>query len=315
MGKDSRVMSCIKLMLCLILALGSGFITSSLTADEPVVVTVQTENHQQAVEVWRASRHERLMQPDGWLTLVGLEWLEDGESSIGKAVDNDIQLSGGADYWGTVVLQNDQLHFNSHDSEDVKVNGESLPHAQLIPDTEDEATVISSGTLSVHAIFRESYALRIKDSQAKALQNFKGVDNYPIDESWLIDGRFTRAPEGTFIEITNVLGQVSESPVFGSVEFDRDGKKHKLLGIGESDSESLWFIFADRTTGHGTYGAGRYLYSDGMPENDRLLVDFNKAYNPPCAFNPYSTCPIPPQTNRMDVWVLAGEKNFHPDTH
>ena len=130
MGKDSRVMSCIKLMLWLILALGSGFITSSLMADEPVVVTVQTENHQQAVEAWRASRHERLMQPDGWLTLVGLEWLEDGESSIGKAVDNDIQLSGGAGYWGTVVLQNDQLHFNSHDSEDVKVNGESLPHAQ-----------------------------------------------------------------------------------------------------------------------------------------------------------------------------------------
>jgi uncharacterized protein (DUF1684 family) len=315
MGKDRRILSRTKRMLWLALVLGSAFITTSLMADEPVVVTVQAENHQQAVEAWRASRHERLMQSDGWLTLVGLEWLEDGENRIGKAADNDIPLSGGADYWGTVVLQNDQLQFNSHDTGEVKVNGEALPHAQLIPDTEGEATVISSGTLSVHVIFRGSYALRIKDSQAKALQNFKGVDNYPIDESWLIDGRFTRAPEGTVIEITNVLGQVSESPVFGSIEFDRDGKTHKLLGIGESDSESLWFIFADRTTGHGTYGAGRYLYSDGMPENDRLIVDFNKAYNPPCAFNPYSTCPIPPQTNRMDVWVLAGEKNFHPDTH
>ena len=315
MGKNRRILSRTKRMLWLALALGSAFITTSLMADEPVVVTVQAENHQQAIEAWRASRHERLMQSDGWLTLVGLEWLEDGENRIGKAVDNDIPLSDGADYWGTVVLQNDQLHFNSHVPEEVNVNGESLPHAQLIPDTEGEATVISSGTLSVHVIFRGSYALRIKDSQAKALQNFKGVDNYPIDESWLIDGRFTRAPEGTVIEITNVLGQVSESPVFGSFEFDRDGKTHKLLGIGASDSESLWFIFADRTTGHGTYGAGRYLYSDGMPENDRLIVDFNKAYNPPCAFNPYSTCPIPPQTNRMDVWVLAGEKNFHPDTH
>jgi hypothetical protein len=315
MDKHRRVMSSIKRILWLILALGSGFMTTSLIADEPVVLTVQAENHQQVVEAWRASRHERLLQVDGWLTLVGLEWLEDGENRIGMADDNDIQLSGGADYWGTVVLQNDQLHFNSHDPEEVNVNGEPLPHAQLIPDTEDDATVISSGTLSAHVIFRGSYALRIKDSQAKALQNFEGVDNYPIEESWLIDGLFTRAPEGSVIEITNVLGQVSESPVFGSFEFDRDGKTHKLLGIRESDSESLWFIFADRTTGHGTYGAGRYLYSDGMPENDRLIVDFNKAYNPPCAFNPYSTCPIPPQTNRMDVWVLAGEKNFHPDTH
>jgi len=314
MGKGRSTLSYFKLMSWFTLALGSGFITSSLMADEAVVVTVQTENHQQAIEAWRASRHERLMQSDGWLTLVGLEWLEDGENRIGHAVDNDIQLGGGAEYWGTVVLQNDQLHFNNGDPEEVKINGEPLPQAQLIPDTEGEATVISSGTLSVHAIFRGSYALRIKDSQAKALKNFKGVENYPIDESWLMDGRFTRAPEGTVVEITNVLGQVSESPVFGSIEFDRDGKTHSLLGLGESDSERLWFIFADRTTGHGTYGAGRYLYSDGMPENGRLIVDFNKAYNPPCAFNPYSTCPIPPQTNRMDLWVLAGEKDFHPGT-
>ncbi len=149
---------------------------------------------------------------------------------------------------------------------------------------------------------------------AKALQNFKGVDNYPINESWCIDGRFIPAEEGAVIEITNVLGQVSESPVFGTFEFDMDGKTHSLLGLGDDDSKSLWFIFADRTTGHGTYGAGRYLYSDGMPQNGRLTVDFNKAYNPPCAFNPYSTCPIPPQRNRMDLLVTAGEKDFHPDS-
>ena len=116
------------------------------------------------------------------------------------------------------------------------------------------------------------------------------------------------------IEITNVLGQVYESPVFGTFEFEKEGITHSLQGLGTEESENLWFIFADRTTGHGTYGAGRYLYSDGMPENGHLMVDFNKAYNPPCAFNPYSTCPIPPQRNRMDLWVRAGEKDFHPDS-
>jgi len=301
-------------VLLITLALSNGFIISSLMADEQVIVAVQTENHQQAIEAWRASRNERLKQTDGWLTLVGLEWLKDGESRIGSAADNDIQLSGGPAYWGSVVLQNDSLQFKNLDPENVKINGEALADAVLIPDTEGDATAISSGTLSINVIFRESYALRIKDSTAKALQNFKGVDNYPINDSWLIDGRFIRAEEGTVIEITNVLGQVSESPVFGTFEFDMDGKTYSLLGLGDEDSESLWFIFADRTTGHGTYGAGRYLYSDGMPQNGRLTVDFNKAYNPPCAFNPYSTCPIPPQRNRMDLSVQAGEKNFHPDS-
>lgn len=312
-GKSGLV-SCIFFAL-IVSVLGSSFVASSLLADEQVVVTVQAGNHQQAVEAWRASRHERLIQPDGWLTLVGLEWLKDGESRIGSASDNDIRLSGGVPHWGIVVLENDQLLFNNLDQDNVNINGEPLSHSKLVADTEGEATVISSGTLSLNVIFRGSYALRIKDSNAKALQNFKGVDNYPIDESWLIDGRFTRAEEGAVIEITNVLGQVNESPVFGVFEFEKDGKTHSILGLGSEESESLWFIFADRTTGHGTYGAGRYLYSDGMPKDGRLIVDFNKAYNPPCAFNPYSTCPIPPQRNRMDVLVQAGEKDFHPDLH
>jgi len=300
--------------LLLVLAAGNGLIATSLLADEQIVVTVQTENHQAEVEAWRAKRHEALMLPDGWLTLVGLEWLADGESRIGSAPDNDIQLSGGPAYWGSVVLQNGQLHFTTPDPQKVKINGEPLTYTELIADTDGEPTVISSGTLSIHVIFRGSYALRIKDSQAKALQNFKGVDNYPIDESWYINGRFIPAGEGEVIEITNVLGQVNESPVFGTFEFDMDGTTHSLLGLGDADSKKLWFIFADRTTGHGTYGAGRYLYSEDMPQNGRLTVDFNKAYNPPCAFNPYSTCPVPPQRNRMDLLVLAGEKNFHPDS-
>lgn len=302
-----------RLLAGLLLGIGGQVAMPTLMADEPVVVNVQTENHRQAIEAWRASRDERLRKPDGWLALVGLEWLGEGENRIGSAADNDIHLSGGPDFWGSVVLQDGQLQFNNADPGRVLIDNAPQESAKLVADTEGEPTVISSGTLSVNVIFRESYALRIKDSQAKALQNFKGVDNYPIDDSWLIDGRFTRAEEGTGIEIVNVLGQIGESPVYGTFEFDRDGKTYSLLALGTDASENLWFIFTDRTTGHGTYGAGRYLYSEGMPENGRLTVDFNKAYNPPCAFNPYSTCPIPPQRNRMDLWVLAGEKDFHPD--
>ena len=290
---------------CLLAVLLSGsFFTVPLLADE---------NHKETIEAWRASRHERLMRPDGWLTLVGLEWLKEGENRVGSAADNDTQLSGGPAYWGSVVLENDKLLFTSSGDESVKINGELLAQSELIPDTEGKATVVSSGNLNFHVIFRESYGLRVKDTQAKALQNFTAVDNYVIDESWRIEGRFIRAEEGTSLEIANVLGQISESPVFGTFEFDMDGKTHRLLGLGSADSKDIWFIFADRTSGHGTYGAGRFLYSDGMPENDSLTVDFNKAYNPPCAFNPYSTCPLPPQKNRLDLAVVAGEKDFHPD--
>jgi len=293
---------------------GSLLFALPLMAAKDIASTVQNENHQQAIEAWRAWRHERLVQPDGWLTLVGLEWLKDGENRVGSAADSDVQLSGGPAHWGSVFLENGQLHFTSADSDEVLINHESSAQAAMVVDTEGEPTVISGGTLSFYAILRGSYALRIKDSQANALLNFKGVENYPISETWQIDGRFIQAEEGTSIEIVNVLGQVSESPVFGTFEFDMNGKTHSLLGLGDGDSDSLWFIFADRTSGRGTYGAGRFLYSDGMPENGRLTVDFNKAYNPPCAFNPYSTCPLPPQRNRMDLLVTAGEKDFHPDS-
>ena len=274
----------------------------------------QVETHQQHIEAWRASRHERLSQPDGWLTLVGLEWIDDGESRIGSAADNDIQLSGGPAYWGSVFLVDNELRFQNADNKNVKIDGQLLDQTDLVADTEGEATLVSSGALSFYAIFRESYALRIKDSQAKTLADFKGVDNYPISESWRINGRFIPSEEGETLEIANVLGQISQSSVLGSIEFDMDGKTHSLLGIGTEESEQLWFIFADRTSGYATYGAGRFLYSDGMPENGRLTLDFNKAYNPPCAFNPYSTCPLPPQRNRMDLMVEAGEKDFHAES-
>lgn len=304
----------LKSLSLLIILLSGGWFTP-LLADKNIGMTVEFEDHTQAIRAWRDARHARLMKPDGWLTLVGLDWLEEGETRIGSASDNDIKLSGGPSYWGRLLLQDDQLTFKNLDPASVLVNGEPLVQVDLIADTEGEPTLISSGNLLFYAIFRAGYGIRVKDSQATALQNFKGVDNYPIKESWRIHGRFHQAADGTTIEIANVLGQVMDEPIFGTFEFDRDGRTFSLVALGAEASENLWFIFSDRTSGHGTYGAGRFLYSDGMPENGRLTVDFNKAYNPPCAFNPWSTCPLPPQKNRLDLIVEAGEKDFHPDTH
>lgn len=295
----------------LAIVFGTSLVVSTPKADQNQSEQ-QGAKHRQLIEAWRAARHVRLSKPDGWLSLVGLEWLKEGLNRVGSAMDTDIRLSSGPPHWGGVLLQDGLVRFTNADIENVKIEGESIKQADLIPDTEGKPTVVTSGTLSFHVIYRESYGLRIKDSEATALLNFTGVENYPIDESWRIDGRFIRSEEGTSIEISNVLGQVSESPVFGTFEFERSGKTHRLLGLGSNDSKKLWFIFADRTSGRGSYGAGRFLYSDSLPVNGRLTVDFNKAYNPPCAFNPWSTCPLPPHVNRLDLAVTAGEKDFHP---
>ena len=133
---------------------------------------------------------------------------------------------------------------------------------------------------------------------------------YDIKPEWRIEGTLTRAPEGESIPISDVLGQTNDSPVYGTFEFEKDGEGYSLIALGTEESDSLWFLFADKTSGRETYGAGRFLYSDGMPENGRLVVDFNKAYNPPCAYNDFSTCALPPQENRLKLAVEAGEKDY-----
>jgi len=247
----------------------------------------------------------------GWLSLVGLEWLQEGENRVGSAPGNTIRLSAGPDYWGSVFLEDNKLRFVRADEESVMVDDAYANKVPMVPDTEGSPTVVQSGTIRFYPIFRESYALRIKDSQAPVRVNFKGTKNFDIQRDWRIDGRFIPAEEGETIEIGNVLGQLISSPVHGRFEFERDGKTYRMVAAGDEYSESLEFMFADRSNGHSTYAAGRFVHSDGMPENGRLVVDFNKAYNPPCAFNDYSTCPLPLQENRLNLDVTAGEKDFH----
>ena len=269
------------------------------------------QTHEEQIRDWRQARDERLASDSGWMTLVGLEWLQEGENRIGSGASSTVNIPGGPALWGTIHVAGDELRFVPAPDSGVSVNGEAATEVMLVADNAGEPTLISSGNLSFYVIFRESYALRIKDSQAPALQEFTGVKTYDFQPDWRYDARFIPAQEGQTIEIANVLGHFSPSPVYGFVEFERDGVNYRLLALGDEDSESLWFLFADRTSGRETYGAGRFLYSDGMPENGRLLVDFNKAYNPPCAFNEFSTCPLPPQQNRLDLAVTAGEKDYH----
>ena len=274
-------------------------------------ISVDVESHRELILEWRQKRNARLASDFGWLSLVGLEWLQEGENRVGSAEGNAIRLSGGPDYWGSVFLEDDKLRFIRADNKSVMVDDAYVNEVQMVPDIEGSPTVVQSGTIRFYPIFRESYALRIKDSQAPVRVDFKGTSNFDIQRDWRIEGRFIPAEEGETVEIGNVLGQLIPSPVHGRFEFERDGKTYRMVAAGDEYSESLEFMFADRSNGRGTYAAGRFVHSDGLPENGRLVVDFNKTYNPPCAFNDYSTCPLPLQENRLNLEVTAGEKDFH----
>lgn len=282
-----------------------------VAAREAAQAAAQAAEHSAAIFDWRQRRHERLASENGWLTLVGLDWLQEGANRVGSAESNDIRLPGGPAEWGTVLLEGDEITFAPAAGSGITVDGAAATaRVHLVADDQGEPTVVAGGTLSFYVISRGSYALRVKDAQAPTRVAFTGVEAYPIDAGWRFDARFVAAEPGRSIEIGDVLGQITPMPVLGTVEFERDGRIHRLIGLAEEGSDSLWFLFADRTTGRETYGAGRFLYSDGMPENGRVVVDFNKAYNPPCAFTDYSTCPLPPQENRLDFAVTAGEKDY-----
>lgn len=264
-------------------------------------------DHVADVESWKQRREESLRKPYGWLSLVGLFWLEPGENRIGSSIDNDIILKAGPARWGVISVDGDTVRFKAH-SEVVKVSGELVADVELIADVDGEPNIVTAGSTQFYLIKRGSYALRVKDSQSPVLVNFAGLDYYPVDESWRIEGKFIPAKEGEVIQISNVLGQLEGSKLAGTVEFERGDRTYRLAALDEDDR--LFFLFADRTNGSGTYGAGRFIYTE-LPKDGRVIIDFNKAYNPPCAFTDYSTCPLPPPQNRLPVEVLAGEKEYN----
>ena len=273
--------------------------------------SLNPEEYLASINDWRTKRHERLSDADGWMTLVGLEWLQEGANRVGSGSDNDIVLAGGPEYWGTVFVEARSLRFVSGESETVTVDGASVSEIKMLSDEEGTPTRVRSGSLSFYPIWRETYALRVKDTQSPVRLGFDAMDNYDIQPEWRIEGRLIPAEEGATIEIANVQGQIGLQTVVGTFEFEKAGKTHRLLVQLTDDPPVPWVIFNDRTNSNGTYGAGRYLYLDEITENHRVIADFNKAYNPPCAFTEYATCPIPPQENRLDLAVTAGEKDFH----
>lgn len=265
-----------------------------------------------AIETWHAEREAALAAEDGWLSLVGLHPIAPGVRTIGSGPGAALRLPGAAPaLLGTLELSaQGELALDVAPGVDLRVDGE--PRAGRIPLATDAAgtpTLVELGTLRFYAIERGGEAfLRVKDRANPARLGFTGVERFPVDARWRVEARL-EADSARSIAIPNVLGQVSAEPCPGRLVFTLAGKACSLWPIGAA-GEELFIIFADATSGAETYGAGRFLSAAAPGADGRVTLDFNRAVNPPCAFSPYATCPLPPAGNTLAAAVHAGEKTW-----
>ncbi len=261
---------------------------------------------------WHEQRLERLVAPFGWLSLVSLEFLNDGHWSVGSDPDSDVVLISGPERWGTLMLDGMQARFEPAAGVVVSVDEEPVDSGvDLVIRGEQAASRVSAGTGWFELASRgDRVVLRARDSQAKTRSEFLGLDYFDFDPAWRVEARWEPHADGTTIEIADVLGELRDRDNPGRAVFEFGGETFALEALAAGDQ--LFFILADRTSGRDTYGLGRFLYSD-LPEDGRVVLDFNRAYNPPCAFNAYTTCPLPPPENRLDVRIEAGEKRYRGD--
>ncbi len=259
----------------------------------------------------RQERETRLQAPDGWLTLIGLHFLKEGANTLGRAKDNDIVLARGPEHWGVATLADGKVRFALADGVDAKIgDGAARQGELLVGEGARPPTLVTAGTVSFFVIERGGKkALRVKDSAAERRTHFLGLDYFDVDPAWRIAARWEPFESARLMPITNILGQTSPAPVPGKAIFEHDGKTFALLPIDEGPDEPLMFVIADATTGKETYGAARFVYAE-RPEDGTIVLDFNRAENPPCAFTPFATCPLPPKENRLPFAIRAGEKNY-----
>lgn len=269
------------------------------------------------IEAWRRERLARLTAPDGWLTLVGLPWLEAGDNTLGSAPDNTIIVAGLPAHMGTVTLGDDgEARITFVPGQGGCVDGKEAETAMLLDDDHVQPTVVSAGDIRFFLVRRGGRAgLRIKHAHAATREHFLGLDHFPVDPSWRVVAGWHPAGPGEAIEMGTAIGTIEKHPVAGRVAFERDGRRFQLLPVVEAPGDERFFVvFADLTSGRETYGAARFLYTE-PPRDGHVVLDFNKAYNPPCAFTAFATCPMAPPENRLDIRVTAGEKTYRGSPH
>ena len=265
-----------------------------------------------SVDAWHAGRVARLTAEDGWLSLIGRDWLNPGENTLGSAPGSTVLLPEWAApaQAGLFILEGSTVRFRPFPGSGLLLNGKPASEAVLKSDAEGKPDVLQAGRVRFYVIRRgDRLGIRIKDPETPARKAFHGVPRYPVDPAWRVEADFIPYATPQVRAIPTVLGTTEPMTAPGLLKFKVGGREVTLEPMLEDpEHPELFLIFKDATSAHGTYAAGRFLYAD-LPKNGKVILDFNRAINPPCAFTLFATCPLPPKQNQLDLKVLAGEKD------
>lgn len=298
----------------------------------PDPLPIDAAAHRAEIDGWHERRVGELEAPDSWLALIGLHWLPEGETTVGGAEDNDIVLPAdkAAPRLGRVVVDGREVRWITEPGVVViqgvdstlslpaatgprppDVSGDPAVEEALL--TEDigsgKSVVLRHGPLNWIAIRRgDRVALRVRDNEDETYAAFTGIERYPVSPDWRVTARWV--PHEKTVAVPNVLGTVSEESSPAQLEFWMDGRRHALDLTGDPDDERYMIVFADSTSGRETYGGGRYVWVGRPDAEGRVAIDFNLAYNPPCVWSEFATCPLPSRDNRLALAVTAGEKDW-----
>jgi len=276
-----------------------------------VCVAAPDASYRASVEKWRQDYENELKSDHGWLTIAGLFWLHEGENRFGSSAVNDIVLPESVPAEaGYFVFHSGKVAVHVDPGVTATMGGQPVTTAELKPDAPDGRVQIGGIALWVHAS-GDRQAIRMQDPNSKVRASFTGLHWFPIDESYRVTAKYVPYERPQPVDIQNVDGDALKLPISGYVAFTLHGLEYRLQAETEQ-SGGLTFVFRDLTAGKETYPASRFLDTE-PPKDGEVTLDFNEAYNPPCAYNPYTTCPLPPAENRLKVRIEAGEMIYRHD--
>jgi uncharacterized protein (DUF1684 family) len=305
MGRKSTV------ALAAIFAVSASFAGATPAVNAPP--SAPDAAYQQDYGKWKADVAENLKQ--NWLPLAGLFWLKLGENSFGSGEDNSLVFPKGPAHAGVFELQGKDVTMRLATDAHAIIAGKPITSAKLVPDNAENTTLVGLGSLRFHVIVRgERIGIRVKDVESAAVETFRGLTFYPLDLNFRVTARWEPSDGKKTVNVPNILGDVTTTPLTGTAVFKINGQEIRLTDLGEDPSKGLFFVFNDLTSKTDTYPGGRFLDTEPVV-NGTVVLDFNRAYNPPCAVTPYATCPLAPKENRLSVAVPVGEKYDRAHAH
>ncbi len=269
------------------------------------------ESYRTEIEAFRAERLTSLTKDDGWLTLAGLYWLKSGVNRVGTDAVADVVLPPGsapANVGSLTLMDDGRLLVDLVPNLNVTIDGEAKHRGVLTSDAAGKPTLVKLGRLTFYVIARaERLGVRVKDNDSLVRRQFKGLEYFPIDPAWRVTARFEAFEPPREIPFATAIGTEDKALSPGQAVFVLAGQSYTLTATQDPGSDELAFVFGDATNQESTYGAGRFLDTP-LPNDGQVVLDFNKAYSPPCAFTPYATCPLPTSANKLPIAIPAGER-------